>query len=69
MNFRRYLVKKLITKPILEGLIHDNDDVVEEIINENFDYYMHRYFNRQHVNCRCTYGFKIINDKNETDNN
>lgn len=59
MNLRKYLIKKLITKPILDELIHDNDDCIVEIINGNFDYYMHRYFSRQHVNCRCAYDFKI----------
>ena len=55
MNLRKYLIKKLITKSILEELIHDNDDCIVGIINKNFDYYMHRYFSRQHVNCRCAY--------------
>lgn len=55
MNIKKYLIKKLINKKILEELIHDNPDLTQTIINDNFDYYMHKYFSRSHVNCRCNY--------------
>lgn len=56
MSIKKYLIKKLINKKILEELMHDNTDLVNEIIDGNFDYYMSRYFSRSHVNCRCYVG-------------
>lgn len=46
MNIRKYLIKKLINKSILE-------DLIEDTINNNFNYYMLKYLNNQHPNCRC----------------
>ena len=56
MNIKKYLIKKLINKKILEELMHDNTDLVNELIDGKIDYYMSRYFSSKHVNCRCYVG-------------
>ena len=53
MNIRYWLIRKLADKKNLKKLFRANENLMTEYIDEHFDYYMHRYLARQHVNCRC----------------
>lgn len=62
MNIRYWLIRKLGDKETLKKLLKANENLMTEYIDEHFDYYMHQYLARQHVNCRCIISEEGLND-------